>query len=119
MVKDNLARLKRYYPMLLAFTKGSDSIKKHILKNAPRDFLATISDICFNIINGNVKMSPTNKKNLVKHKDNLRKLARKSLPIRNKKNFIIQNGGALSALIPAISIVTSLIANIISKKKRK
>jgi hypothetical protein len=113
--KNNLARLKRNYPLLKALEKGSCSQRKLIVKKAGPELIKTICDICYNIKRGNISMQEENRKRLIRSKKVLRRLADKKIGLKTKQRELIQTGGFLAAVIPAISLVASLFGSLINK----
>lgn len=113
--KNHLARIKRNYPMLKALEKASYQQRKMILKESGSDLIKTLCDISQNIARGNIPMHEHQRKKLTKSKKHFRRLANKNVAIKRKHRELIQKGGFLSAIIPAISIVTSLLGGLLSK----
>lgn len=76
------------------------------------EFARAISECCWNIVNQRVKLSPSIRQKLCKHKTVLRKISSKSIPLKKKKG-LIQSGGFASVLPfligPIISGITSLL----------
>ena len=71
--------------------------------------IKAVSECIHNVLFGNVKLSPYERKTLVKYKKVLKSLSHKCQPIREKKRVLKQKGGFLQYLIPAaITAVTSL-----------
>lgn len=100
-------------PILRKLTKTRSKMKrKKILESCPLHVFDTISDISDNILKGNISLSAKQYKKLKPYKKIVRKLGKKTSS-KNKKQIVIQNGGALPALLlPAVTIL----ADIISRK---
>jgi hypothetical protein len=112
MANRNFSRLKKNRSILIALCKASDKHKKMIIKNASMDLFKTLCDICYNILKGNIPMSRKQRLELLLNKKIIRKMGRKSLGLKTKRRHLIQHGGAIGALIPAIGLVTALISNL-------
>lgn len=115
MVKKNFSRLKKNYPLLLSLKNSSAEQRKFILKKASPDLIQTIADICYNIVRGNIDLPENKQKALRKHKRAIRRLADKKIKIITKRREILQKGGFLPALLPALSIAASIIGGILAK----
>ena len=102
--------------MLKSFTHCKFEIRKAILKNADKDLVDAICQCVYNLLNGNLHLSTTEKEKLTKYRHALRKLVQKST-LKQKKKILVQQGGFLEYLIPAaISGITSIISSFINKE---
>jgi hypothetical protein len=115
MVRDPLNRLKRNYPLIMGLKNGSPGDRKLILKKANSDFIKCLADICENIVNGHIILPERQKQCLSKHKKIIRKMANKKIGIRKKRKALIQKGGFLAGILPAVSIAASIIAGLLGK----
>jgi len=71
----------------------------------------TLSECSLNLLRGNVKLTPGQKRKLQKHKVVLRKLADRHVSLSSKKN-VVQPGGFL---FPLLGAVLPTIASLIFK----
>lgn len=86
--------------------------QRSLILNSPTCIIYAISEICRNILNGTIHLSETEKAILTKYKSSLRDLAQKQVNLDKRKKKINQIGGALPALlIPAITLLGTIIAN--------
>jgi hypothetical protein len=115
MNKKHIARLKRHYPLFKALQNATDEQRRLIIKKAGPDLIKTIADICFNLTSGKIKLPENKRKKLIRFRHPLRRLADRKVKIQTKRKEIIQKGGFLSAIIPAISIVASLVSGLLAK----
>ena len=99
-------RLKRNQSFIKRVTKASKRERCKILKNINDDEVKTLCDICHNIINQNIRVTPTQLKRLRKHKAIVRALGSRS-SLRQKKRYLRQKGGFLAALLPLLGTVAS------------
>jgi hypothetical protein len=113
--KNHLARLKRNYPLIKALQHANDKQRRLIIKKAKPELVQTIADICYNLTKGNIPISKNKRQKLVRFKTQLRRIADNNIGIRKKRKEIVQKGGFLGAIIPAISIVASLVSGLLSK----
>ena len=82
---------------------------------ALKDNKIKICECILNIINGQIKLSKEDFEKLKPYKNLFRKLLTKNTKIKEKKRLIIQKGGFLQILIPAIiSGLASIISSAIS-----
>ena len=77
--------------------------------------IKSICEAALNLLKGNIHLTDNQKQKLAKFKNTIRRLASKS-NLSDKKKIIIQKGGFLEFLVPAlISGITSLIGDFITK----
>ena len=90
--------------------------QQDLLKRAKGPFINKICECILNITEGRVKISSQDLEKLKPYKNLFRKLIKKNIKIKEKKKLIIQKGGFLQILIPAIiSGLASIIGSVISK----
>jgi hypothetical protein len=90
--------------------------QKDLLNRAKGPFINKICECILNIIEGRVKISNKDFEKLKPYKNLFRKLVKKNTKLKEKKKLIIQKGGFLQILIPAIiSGLASIISSVISK----
>lgn len=106
-IADNIA-------ILCALYKSSLSVKRRILKDSPPEVINLLIDCALNILQGKIEVNDKERKNLYRHRYNLRSLVKKSTP-KKKKTEILQKGGFLAGLLAPIvgSIAVDLLGNII------
>ncbi len=93
--------------------RSSANRRKALIKQATRDELATIFEICFNILRGNLPLNSYMKKKLKRERNTLRTLADKKVSLQRKKKVANQKGGLLGTVA---SIALPLIASLLLKK---
>ncbi len=104
--------VRRHAHDLHYLLKTTPIIRKAIIDKADLSFICCICTCAKNILNGKVHLKPQEKRNLRKHKENLRKLVKKSVPVKEKKR-IIQKGGFLSAVLaPLADLVLPLVSKL-------
>ena len=85
-----------------------------ILTTITKDQLIAICECVDNVLAGNVKLNQKDFDKIKKQKSLFREIRKKSVPPNVKKEYLVQSGGALPALlIPAITLATSLIGSLI------
>ena len=104
------SRLKRQAPLLHALAKAHPHVCKTILKGADKDLLLCLSECAFNILKGNVRLTPAQKATLTKYKQKVRNVANKKTSLKQKQS-ILQTGGFIPALLaPLLSSVIAPLA---------
>lgn len=85
--------------------------KAHFIRSCPNSVIKSICECALNVIHGKVPLSKNLKKKLIPHKNSLRKLADRKVPLFKKRKILAQKGnGFLSFLLPAaISVISTLI----------
>ncbi len=111
------ARVKKHFDILRVLQKANPKLHKAILQNADTDVVHCICDCTHNALNGNLKLTPKQKKQLVKFKKPLRQLTVKKVALKKKRNLLIQHGGLVSAVLaPLLAVAASLLADTLMKK---
>ena len=82
--------------------KAKPKLHKGIISNCNKKLLKSISECVLNVLNDNLLLSDCAKRKLKKHKAYLRSLAYRRLPLAFKKRIIVQRGGFLLPLLPAV-----------------
>jgi hypothetical protein len=113
--KNNLARLKRNFPLIKALQNASQKHRKIILKKAKPELIKTIADICYNIANGNIQLPEQRRKKLLRFRKAIRRISDRKTSLKTKRREIVQKGGFIGAIIPALSIAASLISGLLTR----
>lgn len=106
----DISKLKRNYDSLKLLSSCPKKLRNSIIKSGSKDLIDTICECVFNLLNGNIDLPPIEIQKFEKQKSSLRKLL-KNTSLKEKKKVLVQKGGFLQILLPAI--ITGL-ANIIS-----
>lgn len=110
-------RLQRNFKLLKLLQKSKKTQRHKLLKTADNDLIVCLCDCANNILKGNVKLKPKEKRQLSRHKKILRTLASgNSLQsVKKKRNLLIQKGGFLPLLLtPILSAAGGLLSSLIS-----
>ena len=100
-------------------SKINKRYKKAIINSADKSLIRAICELSLNLLAGNIKLDKHTFEELKKYKHVLRRLVskQKTKALATKKKIIIQNGGFLQFLIPAIiGGISTIIGDLISKK---
>lgn len=90
-----------------------------LIETATKREVNAISEIVNNVLRENIQIKATEIAKLRRHRKQLRLIASRSVPIKDKKVLIKQTGGFLATLIPiALSVLSSVIPALFKKKKR-
>lgn len=115
------------FDKVLSCVKELDSLSKakskeqrnSLLREAENCVIDAISEIAKNCLAGNIPLRKCDFIKLKKYKNILREISKKSSNISRRK-IIKQNGGILQLLIPpALSLIASVVGDIVSKKLRR
>jgi outer membrane lipopolysaccharide assembly protein LptE/RlpB len=106
-------RLQNNQPFLHLLSRSSAKRRKALVKQATKDELAALFEICFNILRGNVPLNSYMKKKLKRERKTLRVLSDKKLSLQAKKKVVNQKGGFLGTIA---SIALPLLASLLLKK---
>lgn len=109
--------------LLLAISKCKTCMRKAIyiklyiyIYKSDKKLVNSICEMVFNLINGNLNINSSDFQKLKKYKTSLRKLVKKS-NLASKKKILVQNGGFLQFLIPAVVTgISEIVSSLISKK---
>ena len=92
---------KKRLAILKILSKSEPRVVKSILQTADSKLINLLSECALNVLNQNVKVGKNRKKALRKFRKHMEKLAYEKLPLK-KKRTILQKGGFLSILLPAV-----------------
>ena len=92
---------KKRVALLKVLAKSEPKVVRGILRTADVKLVNLLSECALNILNKNVKVSQKRKNMLKKYRKEMEKLAYGKLTMPKRKN-ILQTGGFLSVLLPAI-----------------
>ena len=114
-----MASITKHKDILGVLAKASPPLAKSIIKTAPPSLIKTLSEIAFNCLSGNLRITPVSKHKLRKLKKNFRILASRNKSISTKKRTLQEGGfiGALAGL--AIPILGELIPKIVKSIKNR
>ena len=121
-MSDMSSRLRRQANVLLALAKSHPSVCKAILRGADKDLVQCLSECAYNVLRGNVPLTPVQKAQLTKYKQKLRRVANKKTALKQKQKTF-QTGGfvpliAKALLGPLISLAAKGVVKGLSKKRR-
>ncbi len=106
-------RLQNNQPFLHLLSRSSAKRRKALVKQATKDELAALFEICFNILRGNLPLNSYMKKKLKKERHTIRTLADKKVPNHKKKKVVQQKGGFLGTIA---GLALPLLASLLLKK---
>ena len=93
--------------LLKLLSKSKPSTAKAIIKAADKEPVDTLCECGLNVLKGNVRMTPLQKRRLAQHKLALRALAQKRTSLQKKK-AVLQKGFLGALLSPVLGILGSL-----------
>ena len=94
-------RLNEIHRKLTKLKRLGPTKRKIFVKTCSRDCIIKVCECIKNVLNSNLQIKPSHLKKLNRHKQTLRTLALKSTSLSKRKR-LLQKGGFLAALLPAI-----------------
>jgi hypothetical protein len=112
------ARLKKIFVLLRALESATPRTRRAILSTSPHHLILSLSEICANLLVGNIKLSPTERTRLRRYRTLLRTLANRKVSSDTKRSVLMQKGNGFFAplLIPALTTIASLIGEHLIRK---
>lgn len=110
------ARLKRNWDLLKVLRQAPPSQRRAIVVTGTDDLILAICEIVDNILRGNVRLLPKQKRKLKLYKHVLRQIADHKVTKKVKRRKLAQKGGFLPIILgPALALVAGLIGESIAK----
>lgn len=106
--------LKKYGHVFLNYHKFPIKVKKTIVKNTDSEFVKCLSEICYNLVRKNVKITKAQRRRLLRFKRCIKTLACKARSNKLKKKYIQQKGFGFLPLL--ISIIAPLLGSLIGRR---
>lgn len=114
MKNNRLIKNKDYLVML---SKSKPKMRKALITGSGREDIHSVLECILNVCNGNVHINSDDFKKLKPFNKTFKKLIDKKVKLPEKKKIIIQKGGFLQILIPAIvSGLATIISEVIKKE---
>lgn len=102
-------RIKANTPFLHLLARSGPKRRKNLLKQATKEELSAIFEICLNILRGNLNIKGKDYTKLKRQRQLIRKLADKKVSVKQKKVLVNQKGGFIGTLaavaLPALAKV--------------
>lgn len=95
-------RLQQTYDKVRILSLATPRARKQLIQSGDQQLINCVSECCQNILEGKVPLSPETKQKLAKHKTSIRTVAKKKTSLKKKKD-IIQKGGFLGLVLPAVA----------------
>lgn len=112
-IMNSKKRMRLFFPEMQVLFKGDEKLNRAILRHSNDELIKFLAECCYNVLEGEVPLSPSRKKQLRKYRQLLRKIIDARVTVPQKRKIIIQSGnGFIAALIPAvIGAVASLLSS--------
>jgi hypothetical protein len=94
---------KRQMAILHTLQQSRPRERSSLLTSVDGDIIRILSEICLNILRGNVTLSKMQVHRLKRHKQTVRSLAKRNVSIKDKRHQLVQRGGFLPLLLPVIA----------------
>lgn len=106
-------RLRKHAKTLQVLATCDKHLRKSIIKGAKPDLISCISDICYNTLQGKVKLNPKEKRKISKYKNKLRKIANPATTLQSRRELIQRGGGFLQLLLrPLLTVIAPLVKSL-------
>lgn len=94
-------RLRPHMPVfqVLVSPETSGALKKQVLKHYSSDCIHKICEVVYNVLKGNISLSPSQKQELSTKKHILRKLVKPQSHKKRRNLLLKQKGGSLLTLV--------------------
>jgi len=110
-------RIKKNLDFMRLLQVAKKPQRKALLSTMEPEQVNCLCEAAQNVLRGNVKLSPTQKRKLSRYKALMRKLIKRNTGIKERKKLIAkQTGGFFPALLgPALGLATSLLGGLLTK----
>ena len=109
-------RLREAHPFLHLLSRSSPKRRKLLLKQATKDELTSVFEICLNILKGNLNIGKGKTyKTLYRQCQLLRKLGDKKVPYKTKRKLVVQKERFIGTLA---SIALPLLTGLLGRRRR-
>ena len=110
-------RIKENIDFLRLLQAAKKPQREALLSSIQPEQVNCLCEAAHNVLRGNVKLSPDEKKKLCRYKGCMRKLAKANTGFDKRKELIIkQRGGFFPALLgPALGLATTLLGSLLNK----
>lgn len=113
-----MKRIKENRQLLDLISKCKNSKdRKVFLQKGSDEFIKAIIEIVLNVLKGNVDLTEKIKKKLKKYKRVMRKIICPKVSLKFKRRVLIQKGGFLNVILPAL--IGGVLSFIFEKKKNE
>ena len=117
--KSNLSNMNKHKNLLSILASAKPNLRESIIHKCDKQLVQCICECILNLLHGNININRETLCKLKKYKNTFRKIIKKS-NLQSKKKILIQQGGFLQYLIPAvISGLSSIISSAINRKEEE
>ncbi len=89
-------------------------MRRAILRESDKALIYTICEICENLLMGNISLTEEERQRLRRYRKDLRRLAERGEGWEEKKDVLVQRGGAFLPLL--LSVVASILPSLTTRK---
>jgi hypothetical protein len=113
----SLDLIKSQFEIIKILATSNKKYRKAIIASADQKLVTALAEIVLNLLAGNIKISEKDHSDLKKYKYVLRQLIQNKNVVKRKK-ILVQQGGFLQFLLPAvITGISNIIASAINNKE--
>ena len=110
--------IKANFKFIRLLSDSSPLSRRKLLQKVSNKDLKAISELCLNLIRGNIKLNKRQRAKFERYKKSIGLLANRRISLKKKKQVINQKGSA-GFLLPLASIALPLLAEIVQKTLSK
>ena len=103
-------RVKTHQALLHVLQGAKPNLRRAILQESDKALIYTICEICENLLIGNVNLNEKQRQKLKRYRRQLRRLAERGEGWENKREVLVQSGGAFLPLL--LSVVSSILPSL-------
>ena len=110
-----MKRIENNIDYLKVLSKCKKNLRNGIIMNSDKEQIYTLCECILNLLHGNINISEDQFNQLKPYKHTFRKILNNKEKLKSKKKLIVQKGGFLEILLPAvISGLSAIISSAIS-----
>ena len=117
--------LKKHAEIICLLAKAKPKVIRNIISSADKDLIKTVSACSYNVLKGNLEVTPSQKKRLHRYKESLRTISLKKTPLKTSRALLMKGSGLVTALLGTIAplllkaVVPAVVKPVLSAVKRK
>lgn len=117
--------LKKHAKVICLLAKAKPKAIRNIISSADKDLIKTVNACSYNVLKGNVKITPAQKRRLRQYRESLRTLALKKTPLKTSRALLMKGSGLVTALLGTIAplllktVLPAVVKPVLSAVKKK
>ena len=117
--------LKKHAKVICLLAKAKPKAIRNIISSADKDLIKTVNACAYNVLKGNVKITPAQKKRLRRYRESLATLSLKKTPLKTSRALLMKGSGLVTALLGTIAplllntVLPAIVKPVLSAVKKK